>query len=195
MADDAVLQLAKQLKEMGVSPGDMTYLRRGIVTAITGATVTITLGGATVTTVPYHRHVGLAVGDSVDLLFDGPTPRIIGVIGQSPAWVSVGSGGSAPAFENGWVNYGAGGYATAAYWKDAQNIVHLRGAVKNGTVPATIFTLPVGFRPSNGQLRFANYTYPPGAAGDLLIAPSGLVYLNAGGNQFVSLDGTSFHAA
>jgi hypothetical protein len=62
-------------------------------------------------------------------------------------FIDIGSGGSAPAFGSGWGNYGSG-YNNCSFLKDASGVVHLRG-LANGTptTQATIFTLPVGYRP------------------------------------------------
>lgn len=59
------------------------------------------------------------------------------------------------------------------YWKDADRMVHLSGAVKNtvDSVPSVICTLPAGYRPSYTR-RFAC------AAGDVA---SGVVEINVGG--------------
>jgi hypothetical protein len=57
----------------------------------------------------------------------------------------------APTFQNDWVDYDAG-YELTGYYKDPRGFVHLRGLVKDGTLNTTIFTLPVGYRPSNALL-------------------------------------------
>lgn len=48
-------------------------------------------------------------------------------------------------FNNGWTNFG-GGWAPAAYAKDALGFVHVRGLIKDGAA-GQIFLLPAGFRP------------------------------------------------
>jgi hypothetical protein len=101
------------------------------------------------------------------------------------AWIGV-SGGIG--FANSWVNYGPG-YPSAAYCKDAGGFVHLTGLVKSGTVGATIFTLPAGYRPSN-QLSFACVSNS--AFGQLVINSSGTVFVYIGNNTSVSLDGVTF---
>jgi hypothetical protein len=71
-------------------------------------------------------------------------------------WHSVGNSGE-PAFTNGWVNYG--GYPALQFRKDPFGKVQLRGAVKNGTLGTSIFTLPLGYRPPAGViLSFMSYT-------------------------------------
>lgn len=52
---------------------------------------------------------------------------------------------SSPVFVNGWTNFA--GHHTAAYYKDPQGRVHLRGTITGGTVGAVAFTLPAGYRP------------------------------------------------
>jgi hypothetical protein len=56
---------------------------------------------------------------------------------------------------NNWVNF-ANGYASASYYKDSNNVVFLEGLIANGTAlnGTTLFTLPVGYRPS-AQLIFS----------------------------------------
>jgi len=65
-------------------------------------------------------------------------------------WQEIGVGNN-PAFENSWVNYGTT-FDTAAYYKDALGIVHVKGLVKSGTATAAIFTLPTGYRPASTLL-------------------------------------------
>lgn len=67
--------------------------------------------------------------------------------GGDTSWHTIGASGE-PAFQNGWVDYGAG-YPTPGFQKDAQGYVHFRGLVKGGTLGAAAFTLPVGYRPGN----------------------------------------------
>ena len=90
-------------------------------------------------------------------------------------------------------NYNAG-YVQAGYYKDKENMVHLQGliAVNPATSSTTIFTLPVGFRPSTTHV-FATMDY------------NGVVRLdidNLGNVKimdilaefFITLDGISFRA-
>ncbi|TRU87598.1 MAG: hypothetical protein EWV76_06650 [Microcystis novacekii Mn_MB_F_20050700_S1] len=101
-----------------------------------------------------------------------------------------------PAFMNGWVNY-YDGYNPAGYFKDSLGIVHLRGLVKNGTNNTTIFTLPVGYRPSNRELQTIQ-TYDQKSSmyvtGRVDILAEGPVTVVSGRDGWVSLDGITFRA-
>jgi len=57
----------------------------------------------------------------------------------------------APTLLNSWVQYGLG-FASAEYYRDTSGIVHLQGAVKNGTINTTVFTLPIGYRPATNVI-------------------------------------------
>lgn len=98
---------------------------------------------------------------------------------------------------NGWVDFGGGVFAEAAYTKDALGWVHLRGLVKSGTINTTIFTLPVGFRPAQ-QCIFA--TAAANAANvyqRLDVTAGGIVRQDsaaAGTNVYQSLEGVRFYA-
>lgn len=88
-------------------------------------------------------------------------------------WIEVGSGGSAPAFQNSWVNYSTN-YESLAFRKDALGWVTIKGFVKSGVTTATtpIFTLPVGYRP----LKNMYYSAPiPTATGQIEITSGGAV--------------------
>lgn len=96
-------------------------------------------------------------------------------------WIDIGSGG-APAFANGWVNFGAP-YSNAGFRKDDAGRVHLRGAIKTGTVNLAMFTLPAGFRPA-AETRFAISSNA--AFAELSIDAAGVVKMPAGGNNTVA---------
>lgn len=98
----------------------------------------------------------------------------------------------APTLLNSWVNYGDG-FATVEYWKDADNVVHISGLIKDGgTADGTvIFTLPAGFRPGLKEL------FP-----STLSSGTGRIDVNDNGNvvakivsaAYTSLSGISFLA-
>lgn len=62
------------------------------------------------------------------------------------SWHTIGGAGE-PAFTNSWTNYGAP-YKTAAFRKFPNGKVKLTGLIKTGALNTTIFTLPVGYRPT-----------------------------------------------
>jgi hypothetical protein len=102
-----------------------------------------------------------------------------------PAWTGVAS------FSSSWVNYG-GGFFNAAYCKDALGFVHLRGLIKDGTLNAVVFALPVALRPSS-NLNIASVCSGASVA-TIQIQPGGNVYVYASSATWVSLDGITFYA-
>ena len=97
----------------------------------------------------------------------------------------------APSFSNSWVDFG-GSYQTAGYWKDRDGVVHLRGEIKDGTLNAAAFTLPVGYRPEN----IINFSCASNAAfGYGYVSSSGVVVPVGGDNDAFSLSGIRFRAA
>jgi len=99
---------------------------------------------------------------------------------------------AAPTLTNSWVNYGSS-YNGAAYRKDAQGYVHLRGLIKSGTVGSAAFTLPAGFRPGGGTILHA--TISNSAIGRVDIATTGTVTpASPSSNGWVSLEGITFLA-
>ena len=101
-------------------------------------------------------------------------------------WTDVATG---IGFANSWVNYG-GVYAQARYRKDGQGFVHLSGVIKSGTMGASAFTLPVGYRPSL-QLIF------PAASGSTTrvdVLPDGPVIPTTGTAASCALDAIVFYA-
>ncbi len=103
-----------------------------------------------------------------------------------PAW-------TAPTLGNSWVDYDAS-YSSAGYYKDAAGTVHLKGAIRSGTIGATVFTLPVGYRP----LKIQAYAVPTDVGlatyGSAQVGADGTVTVVVGNNALVHLDGISFRA-
>lgn len=95
-------------------------------------------------------------------------------------------GGEVPALQGAWVNTG-GVYPNAAYWRDAGNQVWLRGRIQGGSVPSTLFTLPVQYRPI-GTRSFAT------SLGDVIEVSAAGVVTVVSGSSPVSLDGVTFRA-
>lgn len=105
------------------------------------------------------------------------------------SWREVGATGQ-PAFQNSWVNFGTP-YETAAFYKDSNGIVHLKGLIKSGTVNTIAFTLPVGYRPLKALL------FPNGSNGSIgisVIDSTGGVNPAIGSNVYFGLDGITFKA-
>lgn len=99
-----------------------------------------------------------------------------------------------PAFQNSWVNYDTATFQGASFWVDANDIVHLEGSIKNGTIGAggTAFVLPTGYRPANA-VQFG--VISNNAIGRVDITPTGNVIPQFGSNVIFSLSGISFRRA
>lgn len=134
-----------------------------------------------------------------DVATDGQVPTSDGAGGV--AWEdSAGGGGggtgdaswTAPTLLGSWVNFGSP-TANAGYRKDGQGFVHLRGAVKTGTINTAIFTLPSGYRPA------ARGSYASGDSANKasrldVEADGDVVPVGHPNSSIVSLDGITFYA-
>jgi hypothetical protein len=132
----------------------------------------------------------------------GPWEQIAGPV----PWI-------APTFTNSWVDYGSG-FQTVGYRK-VGDVVQLRGLMKNGTLGASAFTLPVGYRPTANILltgltsAHASVTTGAASAGtahthpitginetaarvDINAAAGTVIVPVSASNGWVSLDGLSF---
>ena len=109
-------------------------------------------------------------------------------------WHVVGAAGE-PAFATGWTNYG-GAYGSLAFRKTPDGRVELRGLARWNTGAApTVFTLPVGYRPSidlvlNGAI--ATGTNPSQI--NVYVYATGVVWVSANlaAGQWVSLADVNF---
>lgn len=101
------------------------------------------------------------------------------------AWHDVGAAGE-PAFQNGWTNFGSS--FQALRFRRRGRRVDIEGLVKSGatgfTSAATVFTLPVGFRPQ-GMLLISTVANNAAARSD--VSPGGEVRASSGSNAFFSL--------
>ncbi|MEZ4362936.1 MAG: hypothetical protein R3B48_22280 [Kofleriaceae bacterium] len=102
----------------------------------------------------------------------------------------------APVLGHGWLFFGAP-YNPVAYFKDSCGVVHLRGLIKGGALSSwkgekPVFTLPAGYRPAGQELHGVCSNT---AIGRVDIASDGRVFVVAGNNLWLSLDGISFRAA
>ena len=117
--------------------------------------------------------------------------RRIRVLETSEGWHEVGALGE-PAFANSWVNYNSATHATAAFYKDGSGRVHLKGSIKSGTIGATVFTLPVGYRPAlQNDFGVLSGT----GSGACIITAAGAVVAVLGTNTSFALNSISFRAA
>lgn len=94
-------------------------------------------------------------------------------------------------YQNSWVSYGSP-FSAARYIKDDLGVVHLDGFIMNGTMGASAFTLPAGFRPAYQQI-YAVVTHP-NAIGRMDVFASGEVKPQSGSNTNISLAGITFLA-
>jgi hypothetical protein len=119
-------------------------------------------------------------------------------------WHEIGAAGE-PAFENSWKNIGGepnlnqGVFSTAAFRRDPDGLVHLKGVVTSGSISSTnaIFYLPSGFRPEQAGIFSAATSDGSPKIGWVYIGAAGSPYAGAvlpftGGNTFFSLDGITF---
>lgn len=79
---------------------------------------------------------------------------------------------NAPAFSNGWTNFGSG-TQPAQFYKDINGRVFVDFVLAGGTSASAAFTLPVGYRPANTAL-FAVYG-PTGNAAEIQVTAAGAV--------------------
>lgn len=119
--------------------------------------------------------------------------------GRRVSYSEIGGGSwLAPVLENGWVDYGVSGYADAAYQRAGQR-VRMRGAVKDGSVPApgdgvVITILPAGYRPPFNKSFLMDCRT---TNGDVILASSevktdGRLVLYSGANGYLALDQIEF---
>jgi hypothetical protein len=146
-----------------------------------------------VTGVRYLNSYRPYAGDVVYCLRIGTDTIVLGSLmpkGAVDIWHEVGSSGE-PAFLNSWVNYGSG-FDTAAFWKQSDGWIHLKGLVKNGSSGgAVVFQLPVGYRVPDHEMYFNVVSNNVSAV--VAVRPNGNVdcFLN-GSTAFLCLDGIMF---
>lgn len=114
------------------------------------APLTVTLNASGVS-VPAGAVISgaLPVGAAVACIWDGPSLVVIGRLeSAAAAWATV-------TFNGGWSNFSTGTFGSAAYRRDGE-FVHMAGLVATTAItpPASICTLPSGYRPTK-TLMFA----------------------------------------
>ena len=110
-----------------------------------------------------------------------------GALAAIPEVTNVGSAG-APPFEGSWVDSGDGDNDPAGY-TIINNVVYLVGVVKSGVIGTTVFTLPIGYRPSKRKVLTC---VSNGGLGVITILATGEVQVTVGNILGVSLDGIAF---
>jgi hypothetical protein len=131
-----------------------------------------------------------------------PTAQQANSLAPAEGWHEVGAPGE-PGFENSW-HSGPPPFETAAFYKDHDGVVHLRGLVTGGTAnPA--FLLPPGYRPASGHGFFVPEVCGGGPCGVIGVfagavdgpgvpaVPAGAVQAPAGATSFI-LNGITFRA-
>jgi peptidoglycan/xylan/chitin deacetylase (PgdA/CDA1 family) len=96
-----------------------------------------------------------------------------------------------PTLENSWVAYNPS-HAQPRYWKDNAGQVHIEGTVALGTIGQTVFTLPVGYRPS--KVLIIQSVCNEGIA-SVFIYTTGEVKIITGSTTWTSLNNISFLSA
>ncbi len=87
----------------------------------------------------------------------------------------------------------SGSTASPEYIKDALGFVHLRGYIKDGTIPGNVMTLPTGFRPAKTEV--FGTSSGAGVHAEVQVGSDGIVYCAAGTNTALALSGITFRAA
>jgi hypothetical protein len=106
----------------------------------------------------------------------------------TPVWVEVKD------FKNGWVNYDVTTITPAAWYQDLTGRVWLKGLIKDGTLNAQAFILPLGMRPKlDHNFTLGGYNGAAYAAQQIVIKSNGGIYPQLGGaGSWVALNGISF---
>lgn len=137
---------------------------------------------------------------NVSTLGTVPTAQQANTLAAPEGWHEVGAPGEPP-YLNNWKQANPAAY-NAAFFKDHEGIVHLRGIVNGGTA-AAIFHLPPGYRPASGKLSAfptvcSGGTCPAGGVGILGVFGSNLGPTIdgavSGAGTTVGLEGITFRA-
>jgi hypothetical protein len=94
-------------------------------------------------------------------------------------------------YQNGWVDNNTASQGPTRYRKDSDGLVHISGLARSGTIGATMFNLPAGFRPGKTIIRA---TQSANVQARLDIWGNGDVKANTGSASWYSIDGVSFTA-
>ena len=116
--------------------------------------------------------------------------QAVGVVSQltPDAWHNVGAAGE-PVFQNSWQNQLAGTNTVAAFCMDRFGWVHIKGIVKTGAPPSTIFTLPPAYWPPEV---YNLATISNSLLGMINILQNGQVQATIGNSAWFSIDNIHF---
>lgn len=192
---DAIGRLVGKVTEIRTDDTQIQR-RQATVTAFNAdGTIQVQLGGSGITlpAVQIMRGLELAVGTSVWIDLKGSDPLAIGH-SNTPipdtgleAWNVIGAAGQ-PAFTNGWVNFGAP-WGVAAFYKDPDGWVHLKGLIRSGTINTSAFTLPAGYRPPYRWLMSVDSNT---SQGTVVVQTDGTVIPSTGNIAYFQLFDISF---
>jgi len=121
-----------------------------------------------------------------------PSAQQANTLAAPEPWHEVGKPGQ-PAFLNGWSNEEVGG-ASAAFYRDAGGVVHLRGEISSSKDPSAVFFLPPGFRTASIQDFPAQSPLAPEAVVSVYADGEVGAYCDGAGACNLNLDGITFRA-
>lgn len=127
--------------------------------------------------------------------------NIPGLVSPDTGWKLIGSGGTIP-FENSWTAWPDANYTPCRFRKLADGLVIFEGLIGNaGVINATVFTLPVGYRPSLTQAGTVNQShwreavsYAPGWGAFWVYADGQVKCSSEGAGKWMSLNNIKFYA-
>lgn len=203
-ATDTIMEVGIRKNGSMVAWGPTTPMQPAV-RPIVFAEATVWLNGTTdyVDIVPWvNGATSLTVGGDGGGLLTWAEIALVGTsVGVQPEpWHWLGNPGE-PTLNTGWTNT----YSTSAqarFYKDPYGEVKVGGSVNTAGTSTTIFTLPVGYRPIDGEPRFA-VAYWTGAArvlGMLHVLVTGVVNMygnadNLVSAQYINLDVIKFRAS
>lgn len=185
----------------GTPPGeDRGAYRLGVISAVdfTSRPPTLTIGeGEFARPMRFQGSVTqYNTGQMVVWLEQPGAPMVLGpvpIVGADPADPESLEPFQTASLVSSWVHWGAP-HAVPSFYKQNDGWVRLKGVLKNGSsATATMFTLPVGYRPP-----FTVYAtvFSANVTGYIRITTAGVVSMPAGGGTgSVSLDGITFPTA
>jgi hypothetical protein len=188
---------AKQLKKNAVTTAKIKN------EAITAAKVKKgTLTGAQINAGTLGTVPKATTANTANTASTATTATTANSLASPEGWHEVGAPGE-PVFQNGWENLGSPEHENAAFFKDHEGIVHLKGSVKPGGT-SVIFQLPPGFRPASGKKIEVAATCSGGPCTEgvfplTIFGPGFSPTVDGGveafvGGTFVNLDGVTFRA-